>query len=60
MKIFYSMKHLLRKIKKWTRNWKRLFSKHTSDNWSALKLYQTAPLKFGKDWYAYLGKKDKQ
>ena len=54
------MKHLIQKIKKWTLNWKRLFSNHISDKWSVLKWYQTTQIKFGKDWNTHLAKKGKQ
>lgn len=37
IKNFYSMKHLIQKIKNEPSNWKRLFSNHISDTGSVLK-----------------------
>ena len=43
------MKELIQKTKRQTTNWKKLFAKHISDKGFVPKLYQTMPLKFGKD-----------
>ena len=51
------MKHLIQKTKRRITDWKKSFPKHISNKGSVLKLDQTAPFTFGKDWKTHLTKK---
>ena len=58
IKNFCCKKHLIQKTKRWTTDWRNYFQ-NTIGEKSVLKLCQTVPFTFGKDWKTHLVKEYK-